>query len=94
MRWGEFKSQLKEQRVKRRDYGVAALTAAGVPFELVQESWHLRIEWRGETIDYTPGTGSWSIKGKRSKDHGLHRGLHSLLRYLATGEAPKGPVHG
>lgn len=82
------RARRKDGRAGRRDQGTAALRSAGCQFVTLDHGWHLRIEHKGEVIDFTPGSDSWSIKGKCEDGRGFYRGVRTLIRYLATGDLP------
>jgi hypothetical protein len=88
--WQQIASARKARRAKNRDYGTTVLVQAGIEFETMDRGWHLRILYGGQQIDFTPGSGSWSISGARGAGYGNYSGVHTLIRYMATGALPGG----
>lgn len=70
--------QQKAAREIRRDENTRALLAAGVTFKSIDNGWQLRIEHRGQVIDFKPGPGTWSMQGDRRQRHGVRE----LISYL------------
>jgi len=83
--WAQIKADRRAARERNREHGTRILIAAGVAFSVLDNGWHLRITHGEEHINYTPGSDTWRISGESRASSDLHRGVHSLIHYLATG---------
>lgn len=77
-KWQEVAQARKLRRHEGRRRGTEALQRAGVAFHVLDRGWHLRMEVRGEVIDYTPGTGTWRTRSIE----GLQHGVRALLQHI------------
>lgn len=78
--WRDVRKAGAEKRASNRDYGYAALLAAGVRFDCNNAGAHLVVYGhKGAVFDYWPGTGLWMQRGGPRR-----RGLRELLKRLES----------
>lgn len=85
MSWEEIRERHKQARANGKEYGTRALRAAGIEFRSLDNGWHLRMSHNGGIIDFTPGTGRWTIWHRDRSHGGQYRGVHALIHHIATG---------
>lgn len=85
-RWQAVAQARKTRREEGRRRGTELLRRSGIAFTILDGGWHLRIEVRGEIIDYTPGSGTWRVKGQRV----LNAGARGLIDYINSDSSPVG----
>lgn len=74
---GAMKVVQKYRRAQRRDSAQDQLTAANIKFKVFNDGAHIRIDAKGVTIDFWPGTGRWKVSDQSKSKHGIE----SLLAF-------------
>lgn len=86
--WRAIKARGQEKRARNRMSSEQLLREAGITFESKHEGAHLVVRVsQGDTVDFWPGTGRWTVRGFNTTSFGVHR----LIRWCGTEQPERKP---